>query len=176
MWSNGGQELIRVSLSHNQEHKECMTVWTVHQIIEATGGQLVRGTLAGAVNGISIDSRRLTPGEAFVAIEGTRFDGHRFVEEAAHRGASCLIVSRLHTPTNGSSVVPTVLVDDTTEALGNLARYHRRRLGTLVIAVTGSCGKTTTKELIAHLLGEPEAIFEPRWPNRASRRAPVAAS
>ena len=137
-----------------------MTPWTVHQILEATGGQLVRGRLTGLASGIAIDSRRLAPGEAFVAIQGTRLDGHRFLDEAAHRGASCLIVSYLPTPTNGSASLPTVLVPDTTKALGHLARFHRRRFTRPVIAVTGSCGKTTTKELIAHLLGSPDAILK----------------
>jgi len=155
-----------------------MTEWTVHQILEAADGQLVRGrpptcfwpvgqhsafggeTGGGTVSGISIDSRSLTPGEAFVAIQGKRLDGHRFIEEAAHRGASCLIVSHLPISTNGSASLPTILVDDTTNALGELARFHRRRLARPTIAVTGSCGKTTTKELIAHLVGAPDAILK----------------
>ncbi|MBI1992488.1 MAG: UDP-N-acetylmuramoyl-tripeptide--D-alanyl-D-alanine ligase [Candidatus Omnitrophica bacterium] len=137
-----------------------MTRWTVHQILEATGGRLVRGRPAGSISGIAIDSRRLVPGEAFVAIKGTRLDGHRFIEEAAHRGASCLIVSCLPTPANGSASLPTILVEETTRALGDLARYHRRRFTRPVVAVTGSCGKTTTKELIAHLLGSAEAILK----------------
>ena len=136
-----------------------MTSWTVRQILDATGGQLVRGRAEGESSGIAIDSRRLAPGEAFVAIQGTRLDGHRFLEEAAHRGASCLVVSCAPTPTNGSASLPTILVDDTTDALGRLARFHRRRLNPTVIAVTGSCGKTTTKELIAHLLG-PETVLK----------------
>ena len=136
-----------------------MTNWTVQKILEATAGALVRGQPAGDVAGIAIDSRRLTPGEAFVAIRGKRFDGHCFVEEAAHRGASCLIVSHLPTSTNGSAALPTVLVPDTTKALGQLARFHRRALGLPVIAVTGSCGKTTTKELIAHMLGDAETVL-----------------
>ena len=137
-----------------------MTAWTVHQILDATGGRLVRGRPIGEISGIAIDSRRLTPGEAFVAIQGTRLDGHRFIEDAAHRGASCLIVSYVPAPTNGSASLPTILVDDTTEALGRLARFHRRRLNPTVIAVTGSCGKTTTKELIARLLGGPDAVLK----------------
>ena len=135
-------------------------MWTVHQILEATGGQLVRGRPTGTVRGISIDSRSLTPGEAFVAIQGKRLDGHRFVEEAAHRGASCLVLSQVPASTNGAASLPTILVDDTTHALGDLARFHRRRFGRPTIAVTGSCGKTTTKELIAHVAGSPETILK----------------
>lgn len=137
-----------------------MTGWTIPQLLEATQGQLVRGRAVGEAGRISIDSRSLAPGDAFVAIRGTRYDGHRFVEDAAHHGASCLIVSHVMTPTNGSASLPTVLVDDTTEALADLARFHRRQLGRPVIAVTGSCGKTTTKELLAHLLGEPGTILK----------------
>lgn len=128
-----------------------MIGWSLEQLVAATQGQLVRGSSTGAVRRIAIDSRRLEPGDAFVAIRGHRFDGHHFIEEAAHRGASCLIVSELPRSTNGASALPAILVDDTTEALGDLARHHRRRLGLQVIAVTGSCGKTTTKDLIAHL-------------------------
>jgi len=137
-----------------------MAAWTIPQLLEATQGQLVRGRPVGEAGSISIDSRRLTPGEAFVAIRGTRYDGHRFVEDAAHHGASCLIVSQLMTPTNGSGSLPTILVDDTTEALADLARFHRRQLNHPVVAVTGSCGKTTTKELLAHLLGEPDTVLK----------------
>ena len=111
------------------------------------------------IHSVAIDSRRLQPGEAFVAIRGTRLDGHDFIDEAVHRGAACLIVSRIPVLTNGAASVPAILVPDTTRALGDLARFHRRRLGVPVIAVTGSCGKTTTKELIAHLLGGPDTIL-----------------
>ena len=143
-----------------QGHGNGNAGWTVAQIIEATSGQLVRGGRSPYVSGISIDSRAIIPGQAFVAIRGARFDGHQFLEEAAHRGASCLVVSRLVTPTNGSALVPTVLVEDTTKSLGQLAHYHRRRLGLPVIAVTGSCGKTTTKELIAHLVSAAGPVLK----------------
>ena len=143
-----------------QGHGNRHAGWTVAQIIEATGGELVRGERSQSVDSISIDSRTIIPGQAFVAIRGARFDGHQFLEEAAHRGASCLVVSRLVPPTNGSVSVPTVLVEDTTKSLGHLAHYHRRRLGLPVIAVTGSCGKTTTKELIAHLVSAAGPVLK----------------
>ncbi len=135
-------------------------LWTVRRLLEAMGGELVRGHPTQAVSGISIDSRRLEHGEAFVAIQGKRFDGHRFIEEATHHGASCLVVSHVPVASNGSSSLPLILVDDTAVALGDLARFHRRRLGQPVIAITGSCGKTTTKELIAHLLGGPGEVLK----------------
>ena len=135
-------------------------MWSIRDILDATGGRLVRGDMAASISSLSIDSRRLRPGEAFLAIQGKRFDGHDFLEEAAHQGAACLVVSRVPGSSNGSGSLPLILVRDTTEALGHLARFHRRRLHPTVIAVTGSCGKTTTKELIAHLLGSPEAVLK----------------
>jgi UDP-N-acetylmuramoyl-tripeptide--D-alanyl-D-alanine ligase len=137
-----------------------MTRWTVQQILEATDGTLLTGPAATPVRDISIDSRSLAPGAAFVAIQGERCDGHAFVTEALHRGASCLIVSRPLCDGAATVACPMVLVRDTTEALGRLARFHRRRWGKRLIAVTGSCGKTTTKELIAHLLGDPARVLK----------------
>jgi len=136
-------------------------MWTLGDLLDATQGQLIRGEgRRVAASGISIDSRRLKSGEAFVAIRGPRFDGHHFAHEVASRGAACLIVSSPPEATNGTSSIPTILVDDTTKALGNLARFHRRRFDMPVIAITGSCGKTTTKELVAHLLGDPGTILK----------------
>ncbi|MBI3330683.1 MAG: UDP-N-acetylmuramoyl-tripeptide--D-alanyl-D-alanine ligase [Candidatus Omnitrophica bacterium] len=137
-----------------------MSLWSVRGIVDATGGRLVRGSPDAHVSDVTIDSRRLAPGEAFVAIRGRRWDGHRFIEDAAHRGASCLVVSQVPASANGSAALPLVLVRDTAQALGDLARFHRRRLNPSVVAVTGSCGKTTTKELIAHLVGDPAVVLK----------------
>jgi UDP-N-acetylmuramoyl-tripeptide--D-alanyl-D-alanine ligase len=137
-----------------------MDTWTIPQLLEATQGQLVRGAPAATAQAIAIDSRQVRPGEAFIAIQGHRFDGHHFLEEAVRRGASCLIVSSATAAAPGGAGVPVILVDDTTEALGDLARYHRRRLGAAVVAITGSCGKTTTKDLTAHLLAERGLVLK----------------
>ncbi len=126
-----------------------MTTWTVGQLLDATGGELVTGNRADSVRGFSIDSRRIQPQEAFLAIQGPRFDGHEFVPQAIERGASCVILSTRPTT---ALPVPTIVVAETIRALGAIAASHRRRFQIPVIAVTGSCGKTTTKELIAHLL------------------------
>ncbi|MDP3722239.1 MAG: UDP-N-acetylmuramoyl-tripeptide--D-alanyl-D-alanine ligase [Candidatus Omnitrophota bacterium] len=136
--------------------------WTVEEILQATGGQLVRGAASGVASGLSIDSRRLAAGEAFVAIRGHRFNGHDFLQEAVRRGASCLVVSRRLNDIPGPSSLPLVFVEETTRALGDLARFHRRRHTCPVIAVTGSCGKTTTKELIAHLAGAAGDVLKSR--------------
>lgn len=134
-----------------------MTPWTVGRLLEATRGELVSGNPSHAVGGVSIDSRRLQPQDAFVAIPGPRFDGHDFLQEAVARGASCLIVSRV--PASPLPVA-TIQVADSIRALGDLAAFHRRRFQVPVIAVTGSCGKTTTKELIAHLLSQDRQVLK----------------
>src|SRR4029079_8011477 len=119
------------------------------------------------VTGVSIDSRALGVGEAFFAIHGHRLDRHAFLGEGAARGAACLVVHTL--PDEPPANVPLVLVEETTRALGALGAWHRRRFSIPVVAVTGSNGKTTTKELAAGVLGtrwnvlRPERSFNNQW-------------
>jgi len=111
------------------------------------------------LTGVSIDSRNLRPGSIFIAIRGDRYDGHAFVAEAVARGAAAVILSK-----GSQFVVPQGIwgfhVDDTTEALNRLAGYHRRRFSIPVIAVTGSAGKTTTKEMIARVLAQRFCVLK----------------
>jgi UDP-N-acetylmuramoyl-tripeptide--D-alanyl-D-alanine ligase len=124
---------------------------TVADVAAATSGALSSGLVAGtALTGVSIDSRTIEPGQLFVAIVGPRFDGHAFVAEAAAKGAAAAVVQRaLPQPV----ALPTVTVADTTAALGALAADWRERAPVPVVAITGSAGKTTTKEMTAWLLG-----------------------
>jgi len=141
--------------------------FTVQDIVRATQGALVAGDLGIPVTGVSIDSRSLGVGEAFFAIQGHRLDGHAFLADAAARGAACLIVHAL--PDDVPANVPLVLVEDTTRALGRLGAWHRGRFAIPVVAITGSNGKTTTKELTAGVLGtrwevlRPERSFNNQW-------------
>jgi len=141
--------------------------FTVQDIVRATQGALVAGDLGIPVTGVSIDSRSLGVGEAFFAIHGHRLDGHAFLGEAAARGAACLVVHAL--PDELPANVPLVLVEETTRALGALGAWHRRRFAIPVVAVTGSNGKTTTKELASGVLGtrwnvlRPERSFNNQW-------------
>jgi UDP-N-acetylmuramoyl-tripeptide--D-alanyl-D-alanine ligase len=141
--------------------------FTVQDIVRATQGALVAGDLGIPVTGVSIDSRSLGVGEAFFAIHGHRLDGHAFLAEAAARGAACLIVHTL--PDEVPANVPLVLVEETTRALGQLGSWHRSRFAIPVVAVTGSNGKTTTKELAAGVLAtrfevlRPERSFNNQW-------------
>ncbi len=144
-----------------------MPLFTVEDVVRGTQGALVGGDLSVPVSGVSIDTRTLGVGEAFFAIVGHRQDGHAFVSDAAARGAACLVVSSL--PDDLGTSTPLVLVDDTTRALGRLAAYHRARFSIPVAAVTGSNGKTTTKEMMASVLGalgpvlKPESSFNNQW-------------
>jgi UDP-N-acetylmuramoyl-tripeptide--D-alanyl-D-alanine ligase len=105
----------------------------------------------GAYKGVSIDSRTVGGGELFVAIRGPRFDGHDFLRAAWERGARAAVVDRETPAPPGMGLF---LVADATEALGALARDRRVRLQTPVVAITGSTGKTTTKEMTAALLAD----------------------
>jgi UDP-N-acetylmuramoyl-tripeptide--D-alanyl-D-alanine ligase len=115
----------------------------------AMGGRLAGGAGGGPPTGFSIDSRTLAPGELFFAIVARR-DGHEFVGDAIGRGACGVVVSRpVPVPVRGPFAIE---VADTTRALQDLARYVRRTSGARVVAITGSAGKTTTKDAIAALL------------------------
>jgi UDP-N-acetylmuramoyl-tripeptide--D-alanyl-D-alanine ligase len=120
----------------------------LREVAAATGGHFVSGAAEAELPGVSIDSRTLRAGELFVAIAGPRFDGHAFVKEAAARGAGAALV---HHEVDGAGL-PLVRVADTTRALADLARHARLAAPVRVVAITGSTGKTTTKEMAAALL------------------------
>jgi UDP-N-acetylmuramoyl-tripeptide--D-alanyl-D-alanine ligase len=125
-------------------------VLTAAMIANATGG-VVTGDATRVVDGFAIDSRTLQPGDLFFAIVAAR-DGHDFVGAAIDRGAAGAVISRSVGAT-GAALPPVLIqVADTTRALQDLAQYVRRQSGATVVAITGSAGKTTTKETIAALL------------------------
>ena len=113
-------------------------LWTAAAIAAATGGT---ASADFTVNGVAFDSREVGPGDLFVALSGEATDGHRFVGQAFAQGAAGAIVSR---PVDG----PHVLVNDTTVALNQLATASRARTSSRIIGVTGSVGKTGTKEAL----------------------------
>lgn len=131
---------------------------TAGAVAAAMGGTLRAGDPATPVGGVSIDSRTIHAGDLFIALPGTRFDGHTFVADAIARGGIGAVVSRpidwppagLAAGTGGAPVL--IEVGDTLEALQALAAAVRRAAATRVVAVTGSIGKTTTKELAAAFL------------------------
>ena len=130
---------------------------TAAHVTGATGGRIVRGSDSDSIDRIAIDSRTVQAGDFFVAIRGERFDGHAFVGEAVERGATGLMVHDASRVPAGPGLV--IEVSDTTRALQQVARDVRRRSGARVAAVTGSAGKTTTKEIAAEFLSARYRVF-----------------
>ncbi len=122
---------------------------TIKEIAAAIGGRIIHGRADGPVNGYSTDSRTIAPGELYFALRGPRFDGHDFVAAALHIGAGAVVSVPPVAPPAGRAVI---LVPDTLRALQTLARHMRRKLGMKVVGITGSNGKTTTKEMTAAIL------------------------
>jgi len=122
-------------------------LWTSDEARSATGGQ---GATDWQASGVSIDTRTIRPGELFVALKDVR-DGHDFVAQALEKGAAGALVS--HVPEGVSPDAPLLIVDDVLEALVALGRAARARTPAQVIAVTGSVGKTSTKEMLRAALG-----------------------
>ncbi len=133
---------------------------TAHEMAEAFGGVLRHGPADRLLPTVSIDTRTLAPGDLFVAIRGPRFDGHTFVAEAIARGAGAVVVSEASAIT--ATDVPAIVVADTLQGLQDAAHVIRRRAGSTVIAITGSAGKTTTKEIAATLLARRFTTFRNR--------------
>ncbi len=133
-----------------------MAVFTLKEILEATSGELHHfdesaGSISDyCVDGVSTDTRKLTEGNLFIGLIGENFDGNTYAFQAAKDGAKALILSNLdHAPED----TPAILVPDTKIALENLATYYRKRQNFLTVAVTGSVGKTSTREMLGSAIG-----------------------
>ncbi len=124
--------------------------FALEEVLAATGGDLVRLGARTRFPGVTTDSRSLRPDELFVALRGEAHDGHAFLGEAVERGAGAVVVERAHAERPLRCGV--IAVRDTLAALGDLAAFHRRRCHPRIVAVTGSNGKTTTKEMLAAIL------------------------
>jgi UDP-N-acetylmuramoyl-tripeptide--D-alanyl-D-alanine ligase len=133
-------------------------VLTAGAVAAAVGGKLVGGDASRTIAGFSIDSRTLASGDLFFVIRGERFDGHVFVADAIRAGAAGVVISD---PTAAPVAEGTaiVLVDDTIRALQALGSHVRSVSGTKVVAVTGSAGKSTTKEIAAEFLSARYQVF-----------------
>ncbi|MDD5531396.1 MAG: UDP-N-acetylmuramoyl-tripeptide--D-alanyl-D-alanine ligase [Syntrophales bacterium] len=128
---------------------------TVRETVDATGGSLLRGAPGAVFTGVSTDSRKAGPGDLFIPLAGERFDGHDFIADAVRGGAAGFLTGR------GSEAkiqacgpeTAVICVEDTLHALGEIARSWRNRFDVPVAALTGSSGKTTTKEMAASIAG-----------------------
>jgi UDP-N-acetylmuramoyl-tripeptide--D-alanyl-D-alanine ligase len=129
--------------------------FTRYELASAGGGRWI-GAPPAEVCGVSTDTRQLPAGACFVALRGERFDGHEFLAEARAKGAACAVVDEAWLAASGESArasgLPLLAVRGTLAALGMLARFHRRRFAIPVVGVTGSNGKTTTREMLGLVL------------------------
>ncbi|MER8568502.1 UDP-N-acetylmuramoylalanyl-D-glutamyl-2,6-diaminopimelate--D-alanyl-D-alanine ligase [Mesorhizobium sp. M0924] len=126
-------------------------LWTSEALVDAMGGRPL-GPMPEGISGISIDSRSLQPGDAFFAIKGEAMDGHDFATAAIKAGAGVLVVAEVKLPSLGRLTAPMIVVQDVLAALEKLGVAARARSSAKIIAVTGSAGKTTTKEALLHVL------------------------
>lgn len=127
-----------------------MYSFTVGEIAKAVSGELVQGDSGKVFDGVSTDTRQIAEGDLFIALSGEKFDAHDFIDSAISGGAGGLIVSRR--VDTGSWQGPVIVVSDTLTALQQLAHYNRTHFKGLVVGVTGSNGKTSTKDMIFAVL------------------------
>lgn len=142
-----------------------MEALKISEITKATNGVLFREGRVKIIRNICIDTRKIKRGDLFLAIKGDKFDGHDFVVEAVKKGASGIVISQSRLKPQLLSSLPNdqatiISVVDTTIALGDIASYYRRKFSIPVIAITGSNGKTTTKEMLADILSSKYEILK----------------
>lgn len=140
-------------------------MFEITQLLEATKGKIVSLGKKSLIKGISTDSRTITAGEAFIAIKGDNFDGHDFIGTAIKKGAACIIretrgKNLSFKDANQQIPVTIIEVKNCIKALGDIANFHRRKFDIPVIAITGSTGKTTTKEMIAWILSRKFKVLK----------------
>ena len=140
-------------------------ILSIEEVLKATRGKLLQGEGNTFFQGISTDSRTVTEGELFIALKGSRFDGHHYVLEALEKKAGGVVIEEDKVGDirwNGYRAKAVIAVEDTLFALGNIALDWRRKYHTPLVALTGSNGKTTTKEMIAVCLETTFPILKTR--------------
>lgn len=136
-------------------------MWRIKEILQATAGRLVSGNHDKDIAGVSIDSRTLKRGDIFFCIRGERFDGHDFIPQAIKNGAAAICFCRNKRAALGSRTPRNAIaVRDTIAALSGLACYHRKRFSIPVIGISGTNGKTTTKEMLVSLLSSRYKVLK----------------
>ncbi|MEO0092564.1 MAG: UDP-N-acetylmuramoyl-tripeptide--D-alanyl-D-alanine ligase [candidate division WOR-3 bacterium] len=133
---------------------------TIAEIINATQGRLIQGDKNYLIKNISIDTRKILPDDLFIAIKGKFFDGHSFIKQALERGACGILVDNQPIGIETRRDVNIIVVNNTIQALGDIASYYRKKFQPIVIAITGSNGKTTTKDMIAHILNQKHQVIK----------------
>ncbi len=137
--------------------------FTLQDIVQATGGQVRQRGARSRFVGITTDSRTAQTGQMYLPLKGEKFDGHDFISGALQRGVGALIAAASWDQQHRQPLPPdlsVVLVPDTLRALGDLAHFWRQKFSVPVIGITGSCGKTTTKEMIAQVLSQTFSVLK----------------
>lgn len=129
-----------------------METISFEEVAKAVNGQLIGTDKNTRIRGVSTDSRNIQNGDLFFAIQGEHFNGHQFIVQAIDAGAAGVVISREHALDLKGRSSSLIQVANTVTALGDLAKYYRQKLDTQIIGITGSNGKTTTKEMTYHLL------------------------
>jgi UDP-N-acetylmuramoyl-tripeptide--D-alanyl-D-alanine ligase len=140
-------------------------ILTVEEVLRATGGKLLQGKGDSSFHGISTDSRTVAEGELFIALKGLRFDGHHYALEALRKKAGGVLIEKEKVGDirwNGYRSRAVIAVDDTLAALGDMARDWRHKYNTPLVALTGSNGKTSTKEMTAACLETTFPVLKTR--------------
>jgi UDP-N-acetylmuramoyl-tripeptide--D-alanyl-D-alanine ligase len=136
--------------------REAMAILSIENILTATNGKLICRT-PDSFTGVSIDSRKILKGELFIALKGSRFDGHDFLQDALEKGSGAIVSLQAIRPADDKTII---YVEDTLKALQDIAHYIRMKMDMPVVAVTGSNGKTTTKELISSILATQYKVMK----------------
>jgi len=139
--------------------------FSIEEVLKATGGKLLQGKKNASFRGVSTDSRTVREGDLFVALKGARFDGHQYAVEALKKNAGGILIEEDKAKTihwNGFRSKAIIAVKDTLRSLGDLAGDRRERNKVPVVALTGSNGKTTTKEMISACLETTGAVLKTR--------------
>ena len=135
-----------------------MEAMTVQELLEATGGRLLAGSPDQTITAVETDSRAVHPGALFVALRGEQTDGHKFITGALSNGAAgCMVIDPPVSFPEGRFCIQ---VPDTLIAIGEAARAYKAKFDIPVVGITGSVGKTTTKDMIAAVLGKKFRVLK----------------
>lgn len=133
----------------------------IKEIVDALKGNLIVKGNVDKFNSVAIDSRKIKLNDIFFAIKGENFDGHEYVANASHKGAAlCIVHNKNFNEKDICEYTSIILVEDTRMALLDLAKYYRDKLDIKIIGITGSTGKTSTKDLVAAVLSEKYKVFK----------------
>ena len=150
---------------------------TVRDLVEATGGTLLWGKEEDGIKKIRLDSRTVEPGDLFVPLIGEKVDGHTFIPQVVRLGAGAVLTAKDQDPKEfEGSTASFIRVENTKEALQDIGRYLRARLSLPLIGVTGSVGKTTTREMIAAALSARYRVYKTPGNSNSQVGVPITVS